>query len=315
MSKKKKKKNQKKLTRKDLHTSWSWCDQHASGGPKGFPLKNFDDPFGKQRTTCWAVHPSLKHQVVGAGLRASGTCSSRVCSIPRGRYMTSRLWCNHRFLQWCYTGPAFKNKEPRKKKIKGNIKEQTEGKDQIKPFHCFSGSLWKCGAKLLFVLVRDFWDTNRSVLALFNVRVRPEWRPVRLDRIVPFSSSTHCSLENLRHFENTALNHLICNNRNRISFTALHPIMPKQTNKIEPSQKNIVILQVPGKPSERTPEAQRRRLERISNAYEGSYSQGTILLQAIRLNAKRPMNERMIGKRIPLSWLISAWECLLCSLN
>ncbi|RUS18366.1 hypothetical protein BC937DRAFT_88838 [Endogone sp. FLAS-F59071] len=84
--------------------------------------------------------------------------------------------------------------------------------------------------------------------------------------------------------------------------------MPKQTSKIaavESSQKNIEILQAPVKHLERTPEAQRRRLERISNAYEGSYSQGTILLQAIRLNAKRPMNERMIveaAKNILRTW-------------
>ncbi|RUP48771.1 hypothetical protein BC936DRAFT_144008 [Jimgerdemannia flammicorona] len=47
------------------------------------------------------------------------------------------------------------------------------------------------------------------------------------------------------------------------------------------------------------------RLHRLANAYRGNWEQGALLLQAIQMNAGRPINERMIvetTKRILQAW-------------
>lgn len=75
--------------------------------------------------------------------------------------------------------------------------------------------------------------------------------------------------------------------------------MPKQTTgnwAAEPFYKNIPTAQRQRKYLQSTVNAQLERLEWISNAYRGSYEQGTILLQAVRMNAGRPVSEQIIGK-------------------
>ncbi|RUP49528.1 hypothetical protein BC936DRAFT_142318 [Jimgerdemannia flammicorona] len=85
--------------------------------------------------------------------------------------------------------------------------------------------------------------------------------------------------------------------------------LPKQSTRgtgAEPLRKTIGTPQSSFKQPRTPTENQRRHLECISNAYRGNYAQGAMLLQIIRLNAKRLITERMIVETT--KHILRTWE-------